>query len=259
MSSPLRRERRKTVTFDEILDVQEFDKESSFDAESLRDADEHELATADGDFWMQDGTAMPPLKPTRELKVVNHDVEHVASFDAGEIHSAESEPDLSHDSHETSSIEGPPSPRPNDVDLQLHELSVDRDLSIHDARSEEPTFAPERENSLARLSAADRVDSMMDELLRDDILSSPSVRTRQLESSTRDMPEPLSIQTEKKTPSPTANKARCHSFPHGVPSAWTWMFQIRSSATSTEAVLSLKSHQHQPRSHRQPVGTALSE
>ena len=189
ISSPLRRERRKTVTFDEILDVQEFDKESSFDAESLRDADEQIQARDDVDFWLHGAG-----KPERELKVVNHD--HGATDEAGELLSGESEPDLSHDSHETSSLEGPPSPTPGDASLQLQDLSVEQDLSVHESCCEEPASGPERENSFAHLSAADRLDSMMDELLRDDILISPSVLTRPNESSTPERAAPLSARVE---------------------------------------------------------------
>ncbi|SPO29680.1 uncharacterized protein UTRI_05502 [Ustilago trichophora] len=197
--SPLRRERRKTVTFDEILDVQEFDKESSFDAESLRDTDEHDHASDDVDFWMRDNASAAAKGPTRQLKVVNHDDAHPSSDDAAEMLSGESEPDLSHDSHETSSVEGPPSPTPGDASLQLQDLSADQELSVHEQCSDEPDFGPDRENSFARLSAADRVDSMMDELLRDDILNSPSVRTRQIEASTHQIPEPLSAHVETST------------------------------------------------------------
>ena len=196
LSSPLRRERRKTVTFDEILDVQEFDKESSFDAESLRDVDEPEQAADDVDFWTSDNAATSVQPFPGQLKVVNHGDAHPSSEEAVDPLSVDSEPDLSHDSHETSSVEGPPSPAPGDSSLQLQDLSVDHELSVHEMCSDEPGFGPERENSFARLSAADRVDSMMDELLRDDILNSPSVRTRQIESDNREIPEPLSAQVE---------------------------------------------------------------
>ncbi|SPO30879.1 uncharacterized protein UTRI_05502_B [Ustilago trichophora] len=207
ISSPIRRERRKTVTFDEILDVQEFDKESSFDAESLRDADDHDHAADDLDFWMRGNASAAAQDPTRELKVVNHDDDaHPSSHDAVEMLSGESEPDLSHDSHETSSVEGPPSPTPGDASLQLQDLSADQELSVHEQCSDQPGLGPDRENSFARLSAADRVDSMMDELLRDDILNSPSVRTRQIETNTHEIPEPLSAQVET-----TANPPRLES------------------------------------------------
>lgn len=202
VASPLRQERRKTVTFDEILDVQEFDKESSFDAESFGDVDEQELASQDVDFWMRENQ-------TQELKVANR----ASTDDVGELLSGESEPDLSHDSHETSSIEGPPSPTPGDASLQLQDLSVDHDLSIHEPCSENPAFESGRDISLARLSAADRVDSMMDELLRDDILNSPTVRTRQVESSTHHIPEPLSAQVETHTPSSATDQSELPQLP----------------------------------------------
>ena len=201
LSSPLRKERRKTVTFDEILDVQEFDKESSFDAESLVDTEEQEHVdhlhgSADADFWMRGSAATISNSPLRQLQVVNGDDAQVSSDDATEGLSAESEPDLSHDSRETSSIEGPPSPTPGDGSLQLHELSLEHAPAAHQPCSEERDFAPERENSFSRLSAADRVDSMMDELLRDDILNSPSMRPQQTEPSAHQMPEPLSARVE---------------------------------------------------------------
>ncbi|ETS62337.1 hypothetical protein PaG_03419 [Moesziomyces aphidis] len=182
----MRRERRKTVTFDEILDVQEFDKESSFDTESLRDADEPHTATdaEDADFWTSDPASASAPGP---LQVVNGGDAHGLSDDA-------SEPDLSHDSHETSSVEEPPSPSPGDSSLQLQDLSVDEAMAGHEICQEDPVFSPERENSFARLSAADRVDSMMDELLRDDILSSPSMRARQA------VPSPLAAQAQQSQP-----------------------------------------------------------
>ena len=80
ISSPLRRERRKTVTFDEILDVQEFDKESSFDADSIQDTEENEpdSVSADADFWMQENAS-------RQLKVVNHGDMQASSDDAADL------------------------------------------------------------------------------------------------------------------------------------------------------------------------------
>ncbi|SNX83993.1 uncharacterized protein MEPE_02701 [Melanopsichium pennsylvanicum] len=213
ISCSLRRERRKTVTFDEILDVQEFDKESSFEADSLRDNDEqHEHAAQDADFWLRNHAS-----PSSQLKVVNKDDAHPSSDDAAEPLSGESEPDLSHDSHETSSIEGPPSPQPGETSLQLQDMSLDHDLSVHDVCSEEPGFGSERENSFARLSAADRVDSMMDELLRDEILNSPSVRTRQIESGPRELPEPLSAQVEIAVPTPPVDQSSLPQLPAWSP------------------------------------------
>ncbi|KAJ1025183.1 hypothetical protein NDA16_002688 [Ustilago loliicola] len=217
ISSPLRRERRKTVTFDEILDVQEFDKESSFDADSVQDIDDHLHAPEDADFWMQENASAPSQEPSRQLKVVNQDDMHASSDEAADVLSGESEPDLSHDSHETSSVEGPPSPSPGDSSLQLQDLSLDHDLSVHETCADEPTFGPDRENSFARLSAADRVDSMMDELLRDDILNSPSVRSRQVESSTREIPQPLSAQVETSAPATSSEQGALPQLPAWSP------------------------------------------
>lgn len=216
ISSPLRRERRKTVTFDEILDVQEFDKESSFDADSIQDVDVHDHAPEDADFWMQEN-ASSSQAPSRQLKVVNQDDSQISSDDAADLLSGESEPDLSHDSHETSSVEGPPSPSPGDSSLQLQDLSLDHDLSVREACADEPTFGPERENSFARLSAADRVDSMMDELLRDDILNSPSVRSRQIESIPYEIPEPLSAQVETSAPATSSGQTALPQLPAWSP------------------------------------------
>ncbi|KAJ1019569.1 hypothetical protein NDA18_006047 [Ustilago nuda] len=216
ISSPLCRERRKRVTFDEILDVQEFDKESSFDADSVQDIQDVNHVSEDADFWMQQHASASSRPPWHQLKVVNQDNMHASSDDAADLLSGESEPDLSHDSHETSSVEGPPSPSPADSSLQLQDLSIDHDLSIHETCAQEATFGPDRENSFARLSAADRVDSMMDELLRDDILNTPSLRSRQVESSTRQIPESLSTQVETFAPSATSVQGALPQLP-----AWT--------------------------------------
>lgn len=195
-SSPLRRERRKTVTFDEILDVQEFDKESSFDADSLHDTEEHHHPPQDADCWTHGNASISAHTPLRQLHVVNADDEQTTSDDPADVFSAESEPDLSHDSRETSSIEGPPSPAPGDDSLQLHDLSVEHEAADATTCSSESGFAPERENSFAHLSAADRVNSMVDELLRDNILNSPSARTQQIQPSDQELSEPFRTHVE---------------------------------------------------------------
>ncbi|CDU22310.1 uncharacterized protein SPSC_00940 [Sporisorium scitamineum] len=217
LSSPLRRTRRKTVTFDEILDVQEFDKESSFDAESIHDIENHEHGPADADFWMQEGGATTSQAPLRQLHVVNGDDAHTSSDEAAEVFSAESEPDLSHDSNETSSIEGPPSPTPGDGSLQLQDLSIDHSQAAPPPCADDQGFPSERENSFARLSAADRVDSMMDELLRDDILNSPSVRSRQSYPSAQEVPEPLSAPIQTAASPPRLDQATLPQLPAWIP------------------------------------------
>ncbi|CBQ69222.1 conserved hypothetical protein [Sporisorium reilianum SRZ2] len=217
LSSPLRKERRKTVTFDEILDVQEFDKESSFDAESLRDTEDHEHATADADFWMQQGVATTSQAPLRQLQVVNGDDAHASSHEAAEVFSAESEPDLSLDSNETSSIEGPPSPTPADSSLQLQDLSIERAQAAHTPCADEQRFPSERETSFARLSAADRVDSMVDELLRDDILNSPSLRSRHTEAAAQEVPQPLSTRPDTAANPPRLEQATLPQLPAWAP------------------------------------------
>ncbi|KAJ9474581.1 PH domain-containing protein [Pseudozyma hubeiensis] len=216
-ASPLRRERRKTVTFDEILDVQEFDKESSFDADSVYDDNEgHATVSQDADFWMSDNAAATAKSSAPQLHVVNADDAQISSDEAPDLISGESEPDLSNDSNETSSVEGPPSPIPGDASLQLQDLSVEHDAAAAPSCDDERGSVPERENSFARLSAADRVDSMMDELLRNDILNSPSVRARQLEASSRDVHEPLSAQIETVADPPRPDQAALPQLP-----AWT--------------------------------------
>lgn len=217
LSSPLRNERRKTVTFDEILDVQEFDKESSFDAESLRDTEDHEHGQADTDFWTQQGVATASEAPMRQLQVVNGDDAHASSDEAAEVISAESEPDLSHDSNDTSSIEGPSSPTAGDGSLELQDLSLQRTLAAQRSCTDEQGFPSERENSFARLSAADRVDSMMDELLRDDILSNPSVRSRETSAGEQEAPEPLSGRVETTANPPRLEQAALPQLPAWSP------------------------------------------
>ncbi|KAF6766870.1 protein of unknown function DUF1709 [Kalmanozyma brasiliensis GHG001] len=211
-SSPLRTERRKTVTFDEILDVQEFDKESSFDTESLDvaddddDDDDDDHVPEDADFWMRGSAVVNSQGPMRQLQVVNQ-------TEVAEALSAESEPDLSHDSNETSSIEGPPSPSPGDSSLQLQDLSVELMNGRQQACTDEPSMPPERENSFARLSAVDRVDSMMDELLRDNILNSPSMRTRQGDPDAQEILQPLSASVETAADAPRLEQAMLPQLP----------------------------------------------
>ncbi|PWZ00011.1 hypothetical protein BCV70DRAFT_150561, partial [Testicularia cyperi] len=218
LGSPLRQERRKTVTFDEILDVQEFDKESSFDVESVRDDNEvNHLGerSDDGQHTNQNvehAVANPPLK------VVNHAEESESSDEAQEPTSADSEPDLSTDSRETSSVEGPPSPRP--FESKEHDFSFDNDLSLHTRLPEgEVLCGMERDSSFNRLSAADRVDSMVDELLKEDILNSPSLRPQQSRSDVEDLPEPLSIEA---LPSVTADSETLETSQRNVPQLPVW-------------------------------------
>ncbi|PWN40987.1 hypothetical protein IE81DRAFT_325080 [Ceraceosorus guamensis] len=179
-------ERRKTVTFDEVLDVQEFDRESSFDRESMRSegsglsmasSDRSEGSSEEERFWRGENDAADHRAAQKTaLQVVNASPipPHSSEDDRGTM---DDEPmqDLysgtsSDDSREVSSIDDPPSPR-RGQSLAIPDRSFRKRFA---AAGDDGDDSFDRDASFADLSGMRRVDSMVDELLSASILNSPA-------------------------------------------------------------------------------------
>ncbi|PWN54025.1 hypothetical protein IE53DRAFT_53865 [Violaceomyces palustris] len=207
-----RKERRKTVTFDEILDVQEFDKESSFDQESMKSESSSNF-NSDSSPLIQDGNEQdamwyrsviedeladrgdPLRNENARLKVVNASpmsASPALTSDSYDLAGSNLPEDMigdlsSSDSRDASSVEEPASPpshfltperRSGRKHLDLDDTSFDKSYATAMSGAEEVSFDldRDRDNSFGGLSAAHRVDSMVDQLLKEDILSSPTVQ-----------------------------------------------------------------------------------
>ena len=210
--SPTRRERRKTVTFDEVLDVQEFDRESSFDGHSLQSGSSQASSLAgmeldaaarstDGGrgMWMDGGAS----KVVQRLMVVN------ASPDTAS--SAFSTPDLearkearldrhqqaadlvdssSTDSREVSSLDEPRSPPPEEASFE-HEYADKSYNTAPDVSFFNDSVYVDGESdvsggNLSAYGALHRVDSLVDELLEGDLLG----KGQQMQQHARDISPP---------------------------------------------------------------------
>ena len=184
--SAARRERRKTVTFDEILDVQEFEKESSFDIESMRSDASYDSYDAEP-MWVGGATEqqLAQLEDRArndfggQLKVVNASPDPDSPELTDQPH--DSEPDLSNDSRDASSVEESSSPLLPPLALsEPYDLSGDMTFEKTFNTAGEQSFEDrDRETSFSRLHALDRVDSMVDELLKEDILNSPTIKAQE--------------------------------------------------------------------------------
>jgi hypothetical protein len=176
-SDSARRERRKTVTFDEVLDVQEFDRESSFDVESMRsEGSALSIGETASDVGSEDGMWREGMgnAGAAALQVVNASpVNSSPAFSSGEDTQVE---DLysgsSQDSRDSSLLEDPPSPVAR---LPLDEQSFEKSYATANGEGDE-SF--DRDLSFASLSGMHRVDSMVDELLHGSILGSPTTERR---------------------------------------------------------------------------------
>ncbi|UZJ56068.1 hypothetical protein CBS101457_005388 [Exobasidium rhododendri] len=216
--SPTKRERRKTVTFDEVLDVQEFDRESSFDGSSLQSASSiaSSLGGADaavpgvssseggGDdegMWLEGDAS----KVVQKLMVVNGTPESVSSmFSTPELDEHNTQKSLdrqafhrpgvssdnidssSNDSRDLSSIDEPRSPPPEEASFEQEHgdktFNTAPDVSFYN----DTAYAdPESDVSGGNMSAyggLHRVDSLVDELLEGDLLGS-SIQPREMNAS----------------------------------------------------------------------------
>lgn len=185
------RERRKTVTFDEEPEVQEFDRESSFDANSLRSADSQAslprnqeslyLPEDDDDEMLAQDAYWKSQR--QQLVVVNSSPSDLASspemsdngrngrdVDAQSVSSA----DLSSSGTEASEM-GPASPERRALGLTLgDDISFDKTWATAADETAEATGI-EKDGSFVSLGGLNRVDSMVDELLQAEILTSPPI------------------------------------------------------------------------------------
>lgn len=192
IDSPARRERRKTVTFDEVLDVQEFDRESSFDRESLRSGSSEsanslhrENSNEDDEMWLRGSNRMDlgTQKLVDRLMVVNGSPDSGTSsaFSTPELgeqgkdskNIRELEADTSNDSLEASSVDEPRSPGPDDTSLDRGD-EKSFNTAYDSSHYQDSTYVdPESDLSGGNLSAygaLHRVESLVDELLGDEML-----------------------------------------------------------------------------------------
>lgn len=199
LDSPTRRERRKTVTFDEVLDVQEFDRESSFDGHSLQSGSSqasslngvessHVLGSPEEEeMWLQ-GSAN---KVVERLMVVNGTPETASSvFSTPDLEqndhkqylerhneqpqSSEMVDSSSNDSREMSSVDEPQSPPPENVSFD-HEHADKTFNTAPDVSFFNESIYVDQESdlsggNLSAYGALHRVDSLVDELLEGDLL-----------------------------------------------------------------------------------------
>lgn len=215
MESPTKRERRKTVTFDEVLDVQEFDRESSFDRDSMQSASsdsgslngvprhlsfkegylqrEHSGGSHSSDedtMWLQSDRGAQ--KVVERLMVINASPESQSSafstpdlveappkqqekhFLPGHVQVLEGFTDASsNDSRELSSIDEPQSPQADDLSLSRSEDKSYRTAADGTVYHDGPYVEGDSDVSGGNLSAygaLHRVESMVDELLGDELL-----------------------------------------------------------------------------------------
>ncbi|PWN33116.1 uncharacterized protein FA14DRAFT_162227 [Meira miltonrushii] len=214
MESPTKRERRKTVTFDEVLDVQEFDRESSFDRESMQSASsdsgslngaqrhlsfdsdgiqrEHSGGSSSDDdaMWLQ--SDLGAQKVVERLMVVNASPESQSSaFSTPDLMDAPRHQEMqsraqqqqqqqdalndasSNDSRELSSIDEPQSPQAGDMSLSHSEDKSYRTAADGTIYHDGPYVEGDSDVSGGNLSAygaLHRVESMVDELLGDELL-----------------------------------------------------------------------------------------
>lgn len=194
------RDKRKTVTFEEEPEVQEFDRESSFDGNSLRSADSNpvlkmrpessNLTQGDGDGDGNGDIDNEALiqqaywnSQRQHLMVVNgspsDEFPSPAASDQDRITrdidcNSISSPDLSSVDTEASELE-PASPERTHMSLHRSENgSFDKTWAMAANETAEPGEA-DKDASFVSLGGLNRVDSMVDELLQADILTSPPI------------------------------------------------------------------------------------
>ncbi|KAK0549861.1 Bud site selection protein bud4 [Tilletia horrida] len=181
-----RSERRKTVTFDEILEVQEFDKESSFDRESTRSASS---GISQGmDTPMSESEQWVPQGSHDRLHVVNGHPDHSPASSASDELPALM-PSTGSTSSDNSAFEETPDipqlqePMIYNGQVLHHSSSL---ASIPSQYSEEASYEAAHgytrgkspgvgDESFNSLTGLHRVDSLVDELLSGDILGNTPV------------------------------------------------------------------------------------
>lgn len=194
-----RRERRKTVTFDEVLDVQEFEKDSSFERESERsdassmhssgsgqgfDGEVDEEYDEEEAMWTREDELADREDAQRNDRLVVVNGSPYNSTPSSMDESDRFEPDEHEggsetDSRDISSSDEPASPPQGPtMQLPIDDVSFDKSFDKSYATALNTSFDASFEEagglSFASLGAADRVDDMVDQLLREDILSSPT-------------------------------------------------------------------------------------
>lgn len=233
MESPTKRERRKTVTFDEVLDVQEFDRESSFDRDSMQSASsdsgslngvqrhlsfngdsiqrEHSGGSSSDEdaMWLQ--SDLGAQKVVERLMVINASPESQSSaFSTPDLievpkdqkmhsnHTYTQQQDIlndasSNDSRELSSIDEPQSPQAGDMSLSHSEDKSYRTAADRTIYHDVPYVEGDSDVSGGNLSAygaLHRVESMVDELLGDELLDGHA-KEQQLQQQQQFVPHPV--------------------------------------------------------------------
>jgi hypothetical protein len=195
-----RMERRKTVTFDENLDVQEFDRESSFDRESLQSASSqasslnggqvhqgHGISQHEDAMWLCKEDDAGARKVVERLMVVNGSPDtNSSAFDTPDLqgrtvhdeprrskvavsHQHQTYDDGSNDSRDLSSLDEPQSPhQEHGNDSTMHSFRGGESDNTHIVEYNEA--ADMSGGNLSAYGALHRVESMVDELLGDELL-----------------------------------------------------------------------------------------
>ncbi|CAO1631455.1 unnamed protein product [Parajaminaea phylloscopi] len=199
-TEPVVHERRKTVTFEEEPEVQEFDRESSFDANSLRSADsnagfmmqqestsfghhstygsqedgEDEDDIANRAYWNSQRQQLVVVNGSPSEESASPDLLKSAVHGRDDDNFSLSSADISSGDTDTSEAE-PASPDKLTMSLgRTEEVSFDKTW----ATAADETAGPgdvEKDSSFVSLGGLNRVDSMVDELLQAEILTSPPI------------------------------------------------------------------------------------
>lgn len=249
----VKRERRKTVTFDEVLEVQEFDKESSFDNGSLRsdlsnsgleiesqlfngnqnqDEEEEEgeervwRSDVDGiDVFESSPISKNKLRIKNGSPLISDGDENSPYLNQNQGDQLELTPSISSSSSTTSSSNYSSEPESQLVTPEINapalaEFDISKELGENSFNDGEKSFNTaanyetdaersfksfrnqaeddgeegfDNEDSFGQpgLGGIHRVDSMVDELLKEDLLASPSAHKKEMENATNSNRKPL--------------------------------------------------------------------
>lgn len=191
--SSTKRERRKTVTFDEVLDVQEFDRESSFDRESMRsastestnslrrDGSSEHVDSDSEEMWLRDGDDSAQ-KVVERLMVVNGSPSNTSpEFSTPELSrkqrpQGQSSKVASEHEGDTSSADSrdePQSPLTEEASFERGDEKSFNTALDASTYQDSAYVDPESDVSGGNVSAygaLHRVESLVDELLGDELL-----------------------------------------------------------------------------------------
>ncbi|KAL9938679.1 hypothetical protein V8E36_002398 [Tilletia maclaganii] len=188
-----RSERRKTVTFDEILEVQEFDKESSFDRESTRS--EGSGLSQESGTPLSDSGQWPSQSSGERLQIVNGPVAGSPSSSVSEdlpalMPSSDSVSSESSTFEETPQLQQQQMGQHDSYQAQIFQHDDPLAPQYHDDYQSQDYLAPKNvaigdESFNSVTTGLHRVDSLVDELLSNDILGGISPALEQVEEPRR--------------------------------------------------------------------------